>query len=239
MGTRKEIEASFEKIALRISQLPNRPEKTCPVVLEGGASLFMHGIKESYRDIDWFIPERWVKYNEIEAIRHNSDDIRNNMLTEGFTFDPTFDSKVEKVVSLNGIDFELRSMSPAMNILFKLHVGRDKDFTDIQLIFGSVTPENVVDAINDCIRINEHEHILNIASQALSEIGCYYFLENSPKELKHNTQSLINRLEFDYSTKQNLARSFGINLETKYNPAHDQWSSESRKKTKSFPSLDM
>jgi hypothetical protein len=238
MNSKKDIEDSFDKIASRISQLNHRPGTLCPIYLEGGASLYMHDVSDTFRDIDWFIPERWLKYNDIATVNQKSSklnvDLQTNHLIEGFLPDYTHNAKLEKSVTHNGITFELRTVLPEMIFLKKLDVGRDKDFADLEKISAFISPEQIIEAINACIKINSEDASLNIASQALSEISCNYFLELKPNELKIKTQSLINSLELNGHVKGMLANSFGISLNKDYSIAKDPWINKAPAKSKGF-----
>lgn len=229
----KEVIDSFEKIAEGISKLDKRPGSLCQVYLEGGASLFMNDIKSELKDIDWFIPERWLKYNEISRIKQKGEDIRNSTLIDGFTFNYTHDTKVLSTTEHNGIQFELHCMSPSMIFLIKLDTGRDKDIRDMELICNSVTPESIIAAINSCIKINSHATIMNLASQALSEITCNMLLDS--KDITADIAGLIQKLEFNDADKEEIGTSFGIDLATVYKPSNDQWrGTQKRQRVQSF-----
>lgn len=228
------IYESFDKISSRISQLPNRRGNVCPLYLEGGASLFLNQIKDTYRDVDWFIPERWLKYNEIPKVRSGTEDIHVNTLIEGFTFNPTFETKVMKSAEYNGVKFELHCMNPAMVYLMKLDTGRDKDMRDIELISRHVKPEDIIGAINSCIPLNDSEIIKNIASQTLSEITCNYLLDS--KNYTKDITKLINMLELNQHDKEEIALSFGVNIDQDYKVSKDQWRSTQRRPERTYGS---
>lgn len=228
------IYESFEKISSRISQLPNRRGTVCPLYLEGGASLFLNQVKNTFRDVDWFIPERWLKYNEIQRVKPGTEDIHVNTLIEGFTFNPTFDTQVMKIVEHNDIKFEMHCMNPAMVYLMKLDTGREKDMRDIELISRHVKPEDIINAINSCIPLNKSEVMINIASQTLSEITCHYLLDS--KNYKKDITKLINMLELNQHDKEEIALSFGVTIDQEYKSSKDQWRGTQRRPERNYGS---
>lgn len=212
---------SFERIAEKISKLERRPGTLCPLYLLGGASLFMNDIKDTLKDIDWFIPDRWLKRNEIPLIKNSFEDILSESRSDGFIFNATHNTKIISEQEHNGVTFQLHNLSPAIVFLIKLDTGRDKDIRDMELICNAIEPEEIIDAINACIRLNDHEITMNIASQALSEITCHKLLDS--KNYQADIKALIQRLDLDDVDKEEIGMSFGIDINTTYKPANDQW----------------
>lgn len=226
-NNKMDIVDSFTDIASRLSQLKNRPGTECSIYIEGGASLFLHDIAETYRDVDWFIPDRWLKQNEIPSVNGGKNpflvDIQTTHAPRDFKFDYSYNARPEKEVVFNGIKFILKSVLPEMIFLRKLDIGRDKDIIDLRKISEHITPMRIVDAINGCTSINNDGAILNIASQAISEISCLYYLDLKSHELMSETQKLIKSLNLNDYIKEDLANSFGLKLNKEYNVAKDPW----------------
>ena len=240
------IYQSFDKLSKKIANLPNRPGLICPIYIEGGSSLFLRGIKDTYKDIDWYIPEHWLKKNQINLVKNSDEDIRVTNLSyeksytdnEGFRFNPTHNPNLCKSLEIDGVTFELYCMSAAMVYLIKLETGREKDMSDLELISPHITPDEIVDALNSCIRINNKEIMANMASQTLSEISIHYLLDSSNYE--SDIAKLINKLEFDDDTKYELGMSFGINISRAYSPQKDAWrSTQKSPRPKSSSELTM
>jgi hypothetical protein len=242
MNIRKNIEDSFENIASKISELDTKPGSLCAVYLEGETSLFLNGVVPTFRGIEWFISERWLKLHDIDIVNCNNTKFNVDIQTkhlENFIPDYAHNSKLEKSTTYNGIIFEFRSLAPEVVYLKKLDVGRDQDFEDLAKISEFITPASIVEALNASFLLNSDDTNLNIASQALSEISYNYFLDLKPNEIKEKTQSLINDLSLNEYLKNMIANSFGVNRSTNYSLAKDPWANKPAAKNSQYSDLSI